>query len=83
MVMFCDKNENLKKNQYGFRLTRSCADVIASITEVMRCETDNEATGQACFIDPQKAFDTLHISVLLEKLGRYIYSEPVLAMIKS
>ena len=41
---------------------------MASITEFMRSEIDNKATGQACFKGLQKAFRTLDHSKVLEQL---------------
>ena len=49
----------------------------------MRFETENTATGQACFIDIQKIFETLDHSILLEKLERYGYRGPTPAKIKA
>ena len=43
------------------------------ITELMRSGIDNKATGQACFVDLQKAFEMLDHSILLVKLERYGY----------
>ena len=62
---------------------RLCADAIASINEFMRSEIDNKATRKTCFIDLQKAFDTLDHWILLKTLERYGYRGPVLKMIKS
>ena len=67
MMKFCEKNNIITKNQYGFRSRRSCADAIATVTEFMRSEIDSKSTGQASFIDLQKAFDTLDHKILLEK----------------
>ena len=37
----------------------------------MRSEIDNKAQGQSCFIDLQKAFDTLDHKILMSKLDSY------------
>ena len=54
--------------QYGFRNNMSCVDAMAAITEFIRTEIDKKAQGQACFIDLQKAFDTLDHDILLKLL---------------
>ena len=46
-----------RNNQYGLRLKRSCADATASSTELVVSKIDKNTAGQACSIDPQKAFD--------------------------
>ena len=67
MIQICEKNSIISRNQYGFRSNRSCIDAIVSITDFIRTEIDRECLGQACFIDLQKAFDTLDHNILLQK----------------
>ena len=43
------KNEPIKNNQYGLRSKSSVTDSIASITEFVRSEIDNKATGLTSF----------------------------------
>ena len=45
----------------------SCVDAIAAITEFIRTGIDKKAQGQVCFIDSQKAFDTLDHDILLKR----------------
>ena len=54
-----------------------------SITEFIRTEIDRKSLGQACFIDLQKAFDTLDHNVLLQKMEKYGYRGPIHDMMKS
>ena len=70
MIKFCKKNCIISRNQYGIRLNRSCTDAIVSITDFIRTEIDRKSLGQACFIDLQKAFDTLDHNVLLQKMEK-------------
>ena len=83
MINFCEINSIISGNQYGFRSNRSCIDVIVSITEFIRTEIDRKSLGQACFIDLQKAFDTLDHNVLLQKMEKYGYRGPIHDMMKS
>ena len=59
MIKFFEKNSITIRNQYGFWSKRSCADTMASGTELIRIEIDEKSKGQACFVDLQKTFDTL------------------------
>ena len=52
---------------YGFRNKMSCTDAIGAITDCIRDVVDKTLTGQACFIDLQKAFDTIDHKILLRK----------------
>ena len=70
MVKFCKENI-LRNTQNGFREKRSCIDTINSVTEFMRNEIERKNKGQACFIDLQKAFDTLDYEILMIKLEKY------------
>ena len=54
-----------------FRSKTSCADAIILVTEYMRDEIDKKSSGKACFIDLQKAFDTLDHDISLTKLYEY------------
>ena len=77
MVSFFNKKGLFTTKQYGFRSRKSCAQAITKITDYMRRELDQKSSGQACFIDLQKAFDSLSHEILLEKLNNYGYRGPI------
>ena len=68
MVEFLEKHQLFSNKQFGFRPERSCAHAIASATELMRNVIESQKLGFACFIDFQKAFDTIGHSLLMKKL---------------
>ena len=57
--------------QFDFRPKHSCTYSISKITENMRTQNDIKLTGQACFIDCEKAFDSIDHNVSLQKLYAY------------
>ena len=50
---------------------RSCADAFLALPELIRTTIENKTSRQVCFIDFQKAFDTLDYEILLNKLANY------------
>ena len=45
--------------QFGFRNQYSCLHAIAQLSELLRESYDLQIGGYACFIDIEKAFDTI------------------------
>ena len=82
VVKFCKKENILTHIQYGFREKRSCIDAINSVTEFMRNEIEAKNKGQACFIDLQKAFDTLDHEILMIKLKKYGFRGTILEILR-
>ena len=83
MTRFFSKNDSFSKHQYGFRKQRSCCDAITDITEYMREKIDQKENAVSCFIDFQKAFDSIDHSILLHKLADYGFRGPILDILKS
>ena len=83
MINFCEINQLFTSAQFGFRSKKSCADAIMLVTEYMRDEIDKKSSGQACFIDLQKAFDTLDHDILLMKLYEYGFRGEVNILLRS
>ena len=70
-MSFCSKHKILTSAQFGFRPKMSCVQAIIRVTECLQEQIDKKMTGQACFIDLKKAFDTLNHEILLDKLENY------------
>ena len=83
MTKFCNKYQILSKNQYGFRQKYSCTYAIAHITELMRQAIDKKSTGQACFLDLKKAFDSLDHSILLKKIYNSGFRGPIFELLQN
>ena len=60
----CQTNKLLKPIQYGSRNKLTCTGAMGPITDFIRDVIDRQLTGQVCFIDLQKAFDTIDHKVL-------------------
>ena len=82
MVKFGKKEKILTSTQYGFRPKRSCVDAISTVTEYSGTEIDRKSIGQICFIDSQKAFDTLDQNILLNKIEKYGFRGPIYHIVK-
>ena len=82
MTKFFSKNDSFSEHQYGFRKKRSCCDAIKDITEYIRSKIDQKESGVSCFIDFQKAFDSIDHRILLQKLADYGFRGPILKILE-
>ena len=65
---FIDHNKALSTNQSGFRPIHSTQTCLVDVSDYL---LDNMSSGLftgAVFLDPKKAFDTVHHNVLINKL---------------
>ena len=68
MVEFLEKSRLLSnKKQFGFRPKLSSLHAIESVTELTRNFIESQSMGFACFLDFQKALETIDHSLLIKK----------------
>ena len=73
------KHSILSKAQFGFRPGHSTGAALASLTHPWHCAIDiDPITFCAIYVDSRRAFDTVHIYILLSKLCYVGCSEKVL-----
>lgn len=68
LVNYLEKYNIFSKNQHGFRKGKSTTDAVQDLNEFL---TQNLDAGQKClgiFLDLAKAFDTVSVSILINKL---------------
>ena len=66
-----NKHKVLNENQFGFRKRHSCEDAILLLTETIRKALDENMKTISCYIDLEKAFDTVDHKILLQKCYNY------------
>ena len=83
LVGFLESLDLFSDVQYGFRGSRSTADLLTVVTERIHRFMDNSGEGRAIALDISKAFDRVWHSGLLHKLQAYGISGKILGIIKS
>ena len=70
-MIFCNENNILFQNQFGFRKNNSTTFALIHITEKIQETIDDKRYGCGSLIDGCKAFDTVNHGILLRKLEHY------------
>ncbi|CAB3236263.1 unnamed protein product [Arctia plantaginis] len=70
LVKYLEGNSLLSTNQYGFRRDQSTDLAVNKLTDYITSNLDNGKKCLTIFLDLAKAFDTISVSILLDKLER-------------
>ena len=69
---FLSRNKPFPPSQFSFREKRSCIHAVCEVTDYIRSKIDETRSGNACFIDIRKAFDTLdHKTLFFKNMEKY------------
>lgn len=80
---FLHKNGILSPDQHGFQKTKSTLSAVLSVTDVINEALNNNQFAIGVFLDIRKAFDTVHLEILSQKLERYGFRGQSLQFFKS
>lgn len=70
LINYLNKYKILSNSQFGFRNGVSTEDAVSSLTSTVTKNLDNGVKSISCFLDLKKAFDTVSVSILLQKLEK-------------
>lgn len=70
LLSYINKNNILSFNQFGFRSGKSTEDAVLKLTENILNNIENKLKSVAIYLDLSKAFDTVSIPKLLDKLEK-------------
>lgn len=70
LINYLESSSLLSPGQYGFRAKRSAADAVHELTDHIVKTLDNGDKCLSVFLDLAKAFDTVSIPILIDKLQR-------------
>lgn len=70
LVSYLETQKLLSPNQYGFRKGKSTEDAAFDLTETITRSLDQRLKCVGIFLDLSKAFDTVSIPILLDKLDK-------------
>jgi len=69
LYLFLDKNAFFHKSQYGFRPNHSTSDAVTEFTNNIYNSLEKNEISIGIFLDLSKAFDSIDLNILLNKLN--------------
>ena len=79
---YCEWRKTFLEAQYGFRVGRSTDDMIYVVRGVQELDREKDLPLSMCFIDLQKAYDSLDRSLLWKVLARYGVPAKLISIIR-
>lgn len=83
LVSFLDKYNLLANSQYGFRKGRSTQDACIDLTTFITKEMDRGKKCLVVFLDLKKAFDTVSVTILVNRLESLGIRDTALSLFSS
>ena len=80
---WAEDNNRLNQGQFGFRSQKCTTDALFIITTIIEANKRKKKPIYACFVDFQKAFDTVDHSLLWTKLANMGLSDKMLCLLQS
>jgi hypothetical protein len=68
LIKYLEDQKLLAQAQFGFRVGKSTADAVHKVTDFLVNNLDNKKKTAAVFLDIAKAFDTVSVEIMINKL---------------
>ena len=83
LTKYLDEHNIIHNNQIGFRKGYRTSDHVFVLKSLIDLYTKNDKKVYACFVDFQKAYDTIWRNGLFYKLMKYGFSQKIIFLLKS
>lgn len=82
LLLYLEKQQIIAHNQFGFRAGRSTAQAVTELTNLVAHHIDSKNKCIGVFLDLAKAFDTVSVPILINKMERIGIRGKVLDLFK-
>ena len=83
LTKYLDEHNIINNNQIGLRKGYGTSDHVFVLKSLIDLYTKNDKKVYACFVDFQKAYDTIWRNGLFYKLMKYGFSQKIIFLLKS